>query len=41
LGTLPPSSDGNNEVLCAMLKLGSLSLLPSKHPSSLDPSSSL
>jgi hypothetical protein len=29
LETLPPSSDEDNDVLCAMLKLGSLSLLRS------------
>jgi hypothetical protein len=41
LGTLPPSSDEDNVVLCAMLKLGRLAPLPSKHPSLLDPPSSL
>jgi hypothetical protein len=41
LGTLPPSSDEDDGVLCVMLKLSSLSLLRSFHPSSLDPPSSL
>jgi hypothetical protein len=39
LETLPPSSDEDGDVLCAMLKVGSLSLLPYKHPSSLGPPS--
>jgi hypothetical protein len=41
LGTLPPSSYEDDDVFCVMLKVGSLSLFPSKHSSSLDPPSSL
>jgi hypothetical protein len=41
LVTLPPSLDEDDDILCTMLKVGSLSLLPSKHPSLLDPLPSL
>jgi hypothetical protein len=41
LGTLPPWSDEDNDILCTMLKVGTLSLLSSKHPSLLDPPPSL